>query len=928
MTLVEVLMLSKLGLVVSLLVGTALATPQLAFPINAQFPPVAYVSQPYKFEFAVTTFVSTLPQLVYTITDAPKWLVFDSASRVLTGTPLSKDVGTNTFKLTAADSTGEAATTITLIVLSELSVLTTNSPVLPPLKKAGPVSAPQSLILHPSQPFEVVFPPETFLGTDSSTNYYAASQNHSPLPSWIEFDPSQLSFKGTSPPLIPPSPAPQTYGFVMMASNIPDFTQAMIQFDIIVTDNALAFTTPVQQYNISSNVRFETPPLRSSLLLNGEAITDGQIANVTTNAPGWLKLDKRQITLSGSPPAAADINVTISVTDTYNDIANTTIQLQHGGHIAMSIGRIASVRINLGQEFSYSVNNSEFAGPGQMTIDLGTMSSWLHFDAQRRILSGYPPLDLPYNTINIPVTFRNVTMDIMGTVDLQPVLMKTKASGTSMSGTQPTSTTTPSKTDISHSTAARPSTNPSRHVTTIILAMLAVACGLLTILCLVLWIMKRRREKIQDVGEQEQEHYLGDNQRGEEATTERAEPPSNTPLPVQLINSQEAGPVPPPNVDLTWKSDVTGRPRHGSPGRANLPSAQAPRSTYTGGPLDNHPVRGSFPNTGALRKQVPPSRQEARNSVPQEPSVSKIDVNKRESLIPVRQLRLQSIIGLPNRRSGAGHGTGVLVYSEADNEHETRTTQTPVESRRTTMVLDSFPNPPHDISRTTKVPPLNNSAGPSLHTSEDSNLTFEVRRQQWHTERARAQLEGGARFSNAGSSFVPRGPRDRTGKHAAARHTKPLSLLSSYEENDRPTSRKPSWSRWSGTGPAAHDAFRSASPLDSLTENLPQPGRCAGFTSAGQFDSAASSDSQWEFEDLVDEDTNGATRQWQTNRKPATTPRLPFDTVPSSRQSTSSEVPPTRPSRARLSDVRRKHASVADGELKTYQSQYGNFRFI
>lgn len=920
-------MLSNLALVCSLLAGTALATPQLAFPINSQFPPVAYVSQPYNFEFAVTTFVSPLPQVAYAITDGPTWLQFDKSSRVLTGTPLQKHVGTNTFRLTASDSTGQASTTVTLMVLSESSVLTSNTLVLPQLEKAGPVSGPQSLILHPSQPFEVVFSPQTFGGITSNTQYYAASQNHSPLPSWMQFDPSQLSFKGTSPPLIPPSPAPQTYGFVMMASNVPDFTQAMVQFDIVVSDNILAFTAPIQQYNISRNVPFETPSLRSSLLLNGESITDGQVVNATTDAPGWLQLDKIQLTLSGSPPAAADINVTISVTDAYNDIANMTIQLQHGELIASSIGRIASVRINLGQEFSYSVNDSGFAGPGQMTANLEATSGWLHFDARRRILSGHVPLDLPYNTIIIPVTFKNDTVDIVGTVDLQPAVTETRTSDTSTVGTRPTSTPRPSKTDISYGAAARSNKGPSRHVTTIILAMLAVACGLLTILCLALWVLRRRKRKIQVVSEQE--YVSGDPQRGEGITMERSESISTTPLPVQPVNPQQQAPMPAPRVDLTWTNDTPVRPRNSSSGIEKPPSIHAARITYDGGPLDNHPIQGNLPTSSALSEQVPPSRQKARASVTHKPPGSKTDANERGSCTPTRQSRSQSMIGLPSRRSGAGHGTGVLVHSQANNDLDTWALNPLLESRRTTMVLDSFPNPPQDGSRTAKVPSLTNPANPSLRvTSEDSSLTFELRRQQWHTERARARLERGARFSNAGSSFVLRTLRGRNAKCAATRHTKPSSLLSSYEENERSTPREPSWSRWSGMGPAAQATLRAASPLDSLMENLPNSVRSASVVSSRQFDSAASSDSQWEFEDLIDEDTNGATRQWQTNEKSIATPRLPFDTVPNSRQSTSSETLPTHPGRARLSDVRRKHTSVADGELKSYESQYGNFRFI
>ncbi|KAK4947901.1 polarity establishment/cellular polarization [Elasticomyces elasticus] len=398
----------SLALVFASLVTLARAVPKLYFPVNSQVPPVAYVSQQYAFTFSATTFGSNESQLSYTIADGPEWLHLDTSNRSFTGTPAQSDLGANIVQLSASDSTGEVSDSITLIVLGSTQ-LGSGASILPQLQQAGSSSAPDSLLLRPLQPFEVTFAHDTFTGIGSMTIYYAISDNRSPLPPWVQFDSSQLSFSGTGPPLVSLSTPPQTYGFLLIASDVIGFAEATVPFDIVVGYNVFAFANVSQTVGISSGLPFQTAPLRTLLTLNGNVCADGQIASIVVDGPDWVELDKSRISLSGTPQTAANTLVTISVTDIYNDVANTTVFLQADSLHVVSLGTIGGVNVTLGKSFSYTLSNSTFTDSGSISASLGSAYGWLHFNSSNRVLSGQPPLSLPEDMIPVTIAFTNAT---------------------------------------------------------------------------------------------------------------------------------------------------------------------------------------------------------------------------------------------------------------------------------------------------------------------------------------------------------------------------------------------------------------------------------------------------------------------------------------------------------------------------------------
>ncbi|OAP61111.1 hypothetical protein AYL99_03312 [Fonsecaea erecta] len=363
------------------------AAPELAFPVNSQVPPVAYVSQPYDFVFSADTFTSNAPQISYTIADGPEWLNLDSASREFRGVPNQSDLGTTTLQLVASDLTGQLSTSVTFVVL-ESPTLTLNSPLLPQLEQSGFISPPNSLLVHPQQSFHLAFERQTFSGATLDTKYYAVSADNTPLPPWVQFDESHLEFSGTTPGLVSPLAESQMSGLRLIASNVPGFAELILDFQIVISRRVLAFSTASQHIRVSAGDQFQTMPLRPFVTLNGGPVTDDQIVSIDANVPAWIELDREEISLSGTPDGSVSITITVTVMDIYHDVANATIFLENTGNSNVSLGIIGKVNVTAGEYFSYNWTTPASSPWVRAIAALGNAASWLDFNTQTWTLSG------------------------------------------------------------------------------------------------------------------------------------------------------------------------------------------------------------------------------------------------------------------------------------------------------------------------------------------------------------------------------------------------------------------------------------------------------------------------------------------------------------------------------------------------------------
>ena len=178
----SILTMALLGLLIFTFVLAVNASLSANYPVNAQLPPVARVSKPFKFVFSQGTFGESDEETKYSLSDAPSWLHVDSKSRTLSGTPQSDDAGDQKFKLDAKGPSGSASMDVTLAVSAEDGPKP-GKPLLPQLAKFGASSPPSSFFIRPGDSFSMAFDSDTFVNTGNSTVYYGTSPENSPLPS-------------------------------------------------------------------------------------------------------------------------------------------------------------------------------------------------------------------------------------------------------------------------------------------------------------------------------------------------------------------------------------------------------------------------------------------------------------------------------------------------------------------------------------------------------------------------------------------------------------------------------------------------------------------------------------------------------------------------------------------------------------------------
>jgi axial budding pattern protein 2 len=378
-------------------IWTVSAAPVPNYPVNAQLPPVARVGTNFNFTFAESTFVDGGAGLTYSLANAPKWLRLDSASRSLHGTPDSGDVGATSFNLIATDQSGSAQMSVT-VVTSKNAGPKPGESLLAQLAEFGPTSSPATIFVYPERSFSLRFGTNTFTNTDSSTMFYATSSYNSPLPSWIAFNPSQLMFDGTTP--TSPSSQPQSFSLNLVASDVAGFSAATVSFDIVVGQHLLAFKNSTLPFNFTRGQPFSTPPLIDSLALDGRQPTIPEITSISIDKPSWLSAENRTLSFSGTAPKdAPPQNVTVTVTDIYDDTTTLLIDLQLSQLFSEGLQGFYATT---GEEFSYRLDTSLLSNPSaRLTVDLGSISSWASYDANTMTIQGHVPADIEPQTFSI-----------------------------------------------------------------------------------------------------------------------------------------------------------------------------------------------------------------------------------------------------------------------------------------------------------------------------------------------------------------------------------------------------------------------------------------------------------------------------------------------------------------------------------------------
>lgn len=853
------------------------AAPVLNFPVNAQVPPVVRVSRPFSFTFAESTFIATEESISYTLMNEPSWLQFDADNRTFFGNPTSNEAGPSTFNLVASDNTGSTSSAVTLIVTDQSGPYPGKA-LLPQLSKAGPTSAPSSLLLYPLEAFTITFTPDTFADTTRDTTLYATSADCSPLPAWLQFDAAGLRFSGTSPSLVSHTAKPQEYGVRLIASDIAGFAEAVTTFQIVVGYRLLASSAASHSVDLLEGQWFETEPLRKGLTLDGKSIEDAEMALVTSNAPVWAELDEEHIFLRGTPPkGATSQEVLIEIADIYGDTLNITVDLVVSSSQAKLFKtNLAPVDVAAGQDFRYTINQSMLSSNDVLvTADLKNASSWLTFNSTSRTFIGSVPVELQQGAIYI--TLKATLPSIVEQEQLTLNILKTSAPPQSANIT----TSLPSSVDYPTENASSSSKDTTKANTQRLVIVLAVLLPILFLFCLGMLIFhccwRRQRD---------QKHLLRESGKDNPRPQDDQEPGQNAISDLQRVPEFEgtATSTKPPRIDLPWASDsvrasterlsrvMTNREtKLVDSGWGDLvsrdPLATVRHSSQVEQPSQGRPA--DIRDRNSLMKNSNNNLNYSRKRAPLRPTQGKIQKPSFSSRASKTLSGLSTMsVGLPMRLSAAGHGAGgpgPLDLRELQRPWlNTVGSITSGDGGTTAFDLDAFPEPPagQEPIQEEQRETVARASVRLVPSSSSHSGSLVDQRQKWVRERARDRVERGSRFSNAWS---PRGQSRAKGLEQSIRSPNRVKTRS-FEPGSMlgPQITKESWSQSSSIGaPVRPETLTSVKSPDSHLVRYPSNLRRALSTvSSGRFDSAESrSNSSW-VDDLVEEEDDDGCRRW------------------------------------------------------------------
>ncbi|TFB07458.1 Axial budding pattern protein 2 [Trichoderma ghanense] len=373
------------------LLQSAWANPTISFPFNAQLPPVARPNHAFSYSFSPNTFRSD-SNMTYSLGDHPSWLSLESESRRLYGTPKEEDIPSGEvvgqeFGLVATDDVGSTTMNATLVISRRLPP-SVHIPISQQMGNFGHFSAPSSILSYPSTEFQYTFDPNTF-GEGKNLNYYASSNDSTPLPAWIRFNDKTLTFSGRTPAFESLVQPPQTFDFSLVASDIVGFSGTSLSFAIVVGSHKLTIDDPIVILNATRGAKASYEGLAKGIQLDNEAIRPGSLDVSAEDMPSWLTLDPATLRLEGTPRENDhSTNFTIVIRDSLADALSVLV------HVDVATGLFRSnledIQIEPGKAFNLDLS-TYFRDPSDIELKVSTDPEvgWLHVDGPK--LSGTVP---------------------------------------------------------------------------------------------------------------------------------------------------------------------------------------------------------------------------------------------------------------------------------------------------------------------------------------------------------------------------------------------------------------------------------------------------------------------------------------------------------------------------------------------------------
>jgi hypothetical protein len=373
---------------------------QVEYPLNLQLPPVAIVDEPYLYQFAPTTFQIDSDTVQYSLVGNPSWLSLDSKNRTLSGIPHVSDVGEISFTIAAAGLAGAVVNMDSKLLVSNSNMSEAKGNITQVLANAGQLSGPSMINIGPSKPFDISFPTDMFDGHGKSLSYYALLADHTPLPAWISFEPSSLRFAGTTPP----TSYTQNFEILLVACETPGYASSSLSFTITISPHQLLFQPYSQDLNLSKGDEIRITDLRSRLSLDGSPVQETDMLTINATLPPWLKLDNKTSEISGKAPLGTmSEDLTVTATDQYGDTAQLTVHIAFSSELFAD--EIGDLNATIGEIFKYTIPQDVLASSDErLSVDLSSLSRYLHFDPVKSSISGTIEHDFPSQTVQCTLT--------------------------------------------------------------------------------------------------------------------------------------------------------------------------------------------------------------------------------------------------------------------------------------------------------------------------------------------------------------------------------------------------------------------------------------------------------------------------------------------------------------------------------------------
>ncbi|KAL7789981.1 hypothetical protein V8C37DRAFT_385002 [Trichoderma ceciliae] len=472
-------------------IETAWAEPTASFPFNAQLPPVVRIDQLFSYSFSPNTFRSS-SNMSYSLGKHPSWLSIESESRRLYGTPKDQDIPPGKvvgqqFDLIATDSIGSTSMNATLVI-SRNQPPSVHVPLSQQMNNFGQFSAPSSILSYPSTDFHFTFSPTTF-GTGGDLNYYASSNDSSPLPAWIKFDDRTLTFSGKTPAFESLIQPPQKFDFSLVASDIVGFSGTSLSFAIVVGSHKLTTDHPVILLNATRGSKASYNGLGEGIRLDDKAIRPSSLNVSVEDMPSWLSFDHATLLLEGTPKGNDhSTNFTIVIHDSFADTLHVHVQVDVATGLFQS--SLKDIKIQSGDDFSLDLS-SYFRDPKdiELKIDIDPVEGWLQVEGFK--VSGNVPKTAK-GAFDLSIKAISKSTDVTETEVLHATFLSSdKATNTaaSSSGSHASKPTAPINMDSEDSHSHRLDTTDILLAT--ILPVLFITFAVMLLVCM----MRRRRHR-------------------------------------------------------------------------------------------------------------------------------------------------------------------------------------------------------------------------------------------------------------------------------------------------------------------------------------------------------------------------------------------------------------------------------------------------